>query len=382
MSASDPWSRRDRGRGRCRRPTRGADHAADGRTAARCAAHGAPGARGVRHAGRGHPGPPLISQVAGDARGGVLPAAYRVRRHPGSGRRPPRGVPVGQLTAGAAARAFWLLLLPFTLANVAPWMRPPATGMGRRMVHGLLRMFALSMSATFTLAAIGVFLDLVGWQCAAPEQVRGRAPVAELGLHRLLRAHGPAARARRDRPDPARVDPVVPGLQVVGALRVVPPPRATPTATAWPPRHSGTAGTRSAACAVSTWPPCSRSSTRCCCTSCCAMTRPPTRTPGSTCRDDARRTVAAGQGWRRLRGRSSRLCLLLLLLPPIVDRVSKSRAASLCCKTVRSLSLVLTALTSRTPCCPARPGPSPARCPTTARSSRPCSPGRPRSWGC
>jgi hypothetical protein len=41
--------------------------------------------------------------------------------------------------------------------------------MGRRLVHGLCRIFALTISATFTLAAIGVFMDLVAWQCATPD---------------------------------------------------------------------------------------------------------------------------------------------------------------------------------------------------------------------
>jgi len=48
------------------------------------------------------------------------------------------------------------------------WLRPPATGIGRRITHGLIRLFALTMSGTLVIASIGVFVDLVGWQCAAP----------------------------------------------------------------------------------------------------------------------------------------------------------------------------------------------------------------------
>jgi hypothetical protein len=71
----------------------------------------------------------------------------------------------GNLTAGAAARAFWLLLLPFTLANLPLWMLPPMGQTARRVAHGLCRLFALTISATFVLASVGVFLDLVAWQC-------------------------------------------------------------------------------------------------------------------------------------------------------------------------------------------------------------------------
>ncbi|HEX6872965.1 MAG TPA: hypothetical protein VF163_17855, partial [Micromonosporaceae bacterium] len=113
----------------------------------------------------------LIGQVAGDRDAGF----FRPRPEYG-GTLGPGGARLeayrwGNLTSGAAARAFWLLLLPFTLANVAMWLRPPAKGAGRRLVHGLCRLFALTISATFTLMAIGVCLDLVAWQCAAPESV-------------------------------------------------------------------------------------------------------------------------------------------------------------------------------------------------------------------
>jgi hypothetical protein len=111
---------------------------------------------------------PLIVQVAGDKEAGFFRprTEYGATLGPGGARL--EAYRWGNLTAGAAARAFWLLLLPFTLANVMVWLRPPATGSGRRVVHGLCRIFALTISATFTLAAVGVSLDLVAWQCAAP----------------------------------------------------------------------------------------------------------------------------------------------------------------------------------------------------------------------
>ena len=111
----------------------------------------------------------IIGQVAGDREAGFWRprTEYGATLGPGGARL--EAYRWGNLTAGAAARAFWLLLLPFSLANVAMWLRPPAKGAGRRIVHGLCRVFALTISATFTLAAIGIALDLVAWQCAAPE---------------------------------------------------------------------------------------------------------------------------------------------------------------------------------------------------------------------
>jgi hypothetical protein len=109
----------------------------------------------------------IVGQVAGDTDAGF----FRPRTEYG-GTLGPGGARLeayrwGNLTSGAAARAFWLMLIPFTLVNLPMWLRPPATGFGRRIVHGLARVFALTVSGTFVLAAAGVFLDLVAWQCAA-----------------------------------------------------------------------------------------------------------------------------------------------------------------------------------------------------------------------
>src|SRR5882757_3724936 len=111
---------------------------------------------------------PLIVRVAGDNEAGFFRprTEYGATLGPGGARL--EAYRWGNLTAGAAARAFWLLLLPFTLANVMVWLRPPAKGAGRRIVHGLCRIFALTISATFTLASVGVCLDFVAWQCASP----------------------------------------------------------------------------------------------------------------------------------------------------------------------------------------------------------------------
>ncbi|MGW5875255.1 hypothetical protein ACWFMI_01710 [Nocardiopsis terrae] len=84
----------------------------------------------------------------------------------------------GNLTSGSSSRAFWLLLLPFMMVNVAYWMRPgrmdrEQTGVRRAAgtAYGAgVRLLALSLTALITLAAAGVGMDLVGWQCAGQGQ--------------------------------------------------------------------------------------------------------------------------------------------------------------------------------------------------------------------
>lgn len=110
----------------------------------------------------------------------------------------------GNLTSGSSSRALWLLLLPFMLVNVAYWMRPgrmdrAPTGV-RRLANNAygagVRLLALSLTALISLAAAGIGMDLVAWQCAAwqgEECVRARPWLAFLGSpSSVLSAPGPA----------------------------------------------------------------------------------------------------------------------------------------------------------------------------------------------
>ena len=72
----------------------------------------------------------------------------------------------GGLTSGAAARAFWLLLLPMTLVNAAPRLRPP----GRRdgwspLFWWLARVLGLALTVLFVLTGSGVAAGLLAWNC-------------------------------------------------------------------------------------------------------------------------------------------------------------------------------------------------------------------------
>ncbi|MFG2055489.1 hypothetical protein ACGFI9_15845 [Micromonospora sp. NPDC048930] len=125
---------------------------------------------------------PVVVRVAGDRDAGF----YRVR--PGFGE--PTG-PGGAdleayrwsgLTGGTAIRTLSLvLLLPFMLANIAIWMLPP----GRASAtpgRALCRLLAASLTAMYVLSAVGVALDLIGWQCAEfPRCLEGRREISWLG---------------------------------------------------------------------------------------------------------------------------------------------------------------------------------------------------------
>ncbi|MFF3464109.1 hypothetical protein [Streptomyces sp. NPDC002619] len=88
-----------------------------------------------------------------------------------------RGRPVPEayvwcnLTSGNAARALWLLLLPFMVVNLAHWMRPSARDQSRAVrLYGLLvRLAGLTLTVLLVAAACEVALDLAAWQCAGVE---------------------------------------------------------------------------------------------------------------------------------------------------------------------------------------------------------------------
>ncbi|WP_093606669.1 hypothetical protein [Streptomyces indicus] len=95
-----------------------------------------------------------------------------------------RGKPVQEayvwcgLTSGNGARALWLLLLPFMVANLAHWMRPSARGRARtvRLYGVLVRLLGLTLTVLLVAAACEVALDLTAWQCAGtPSCAEGRA---------------------------------------------------------------------------------------------------------------------------------------------------------------------------------------------------------------
>lgn len=83
----------------------------------------------------------------------------------------------GGLTSGSAGRAFWLVLLPFTLANLVPRARPlSSSAMGVWLIWYFSRVLALTLTALFVLAAAGIGQDLIGWQCARTPSCQKASP--------------------------------------------------------------------------------------------------------------------------------------------------------------------------------------------------------------
>jgi hypothetical protein len=123
---------------------------------------------------------PLVTQVAGDATAGFYrPLLPDQRRDPGGAYL--EGYVWGGLTSGAPSRAFWLLLLPFTLVNVAPRLRPGSRAGEGGITVWLLwyasLLLALCQTMTLTLAAAGIGMDLLAWQCGqSPRPCRNASP--------------------------------------------------------------------------------------------------------------------------------------------------------------------------------------------------------------
>ncbi len=121
---------------------------------------------------------PLVRPVAGDKIAGF----YRPRLAeewtddpvgacPGTG---PylEGYAWGGLTSGSPSRAFWLLLLPFTLINAVPRLRPAGpVGLRVKALIATSRLLALSLTVTFILAVTGVTIEVLARQCGLDKSV-------------------------------------------------------------------------------------------------------------------------------------------------------------------------------------------------------------------
>ncbi len=134
---------------------------------------------------------PLVEQVAGNAIAGFYrprlpserrdraPNVFAAQRHPAAEL---EGYNWGGLTSGSPGRALWLVLLPFTLANVAPRARPrdPTASEGMslsgRVIWYLSRILALLLTVLLVLSTAGVGLDLIGWQCGGGDRCSKASP--------------------------------------------------------------------------------------------------------------------------------------------------------------------------------------------------------------
>src|SRR5215210_6279182 len=86
------------------------------------------------------------------------------RRHPNI-----QGYVWGGLTSGAKLQPLWVVLLPFTLANVAGWMHPRLTGEPARLrqvrdIRRLVTALGYTLTATWALWLAIVVGDLLVYQ--------------------------------------------------------------------------------------------------------------------------------------------------------------------------------------------------------------------------
>jgi hypothetical protein len=161
--------------------------------------HGVGGTSPVAMLGRSD-----LVQVAGDEISGF----YRSTEQGGS--RTVEAYSWGGLTASSASRALWVLLLPFSLVNIAGWMIEPErerqvtpapglfgrinTGIaawGRRNLGRFIRplrgiqewlvhLLALALTATYVQLTAFVSVDLLALQCGGDPGCRERLPLAQI----------------------------------------------------------------------------------------------------------------------------------------------------------------------------------------------------------
>lgn len=85
-----------------------------------------------------------------DPGGGERPAAFPVEAYSWGG-----------LTSADWTRAFWILLLPFALANAAGWMHPK----GATVRRVLSRLFALGLTVMVAMMITAISVDIMAYQC-------------------------------------------------------------------------------------------------------------------------------------------------------------------------------------------------------------------------
>jgi hypothetical protein len=122
----------------------------------------------------------LVSRVAGGDDAGFYRARSDYRTTDDDRRTPVEAYQWSNVAGAAAARALWMLLLPFTLTNLSMWMEPPSGGVVRIGLRGLSRLLSLTTTLTLVTAFGVIALDLTAWQCGAPSTAcRNRLPLVD-----------------------------------------------------------------------------------------------------------------------------------------------------------------------------------------------------------
>ena len=121
------------------------------------------------HGVGGSPGETLLglrsrddAVVVGEGRGTI----FYARRADREGRAI-EGYDWGALTSSSPLQPLWILLLPFTLLNVAGWMHPSFESAKRRqidLIRALVQALGILLTVTWTLWTAILLVDLVGYQ--------------------------------------------------------------------------------------------------------------------------------------------------------------------------------------------------------------------------
>jgi hypothetical protein len=116
--------------------------------------HGVGGSPGERLLGLTHPDQAV---VVAEGRGSVFLARRRDRRI--------EGYDWGALTSGSVLQPLWVLLLPFTLVNVAGWAHPAADRLGPqrlRLLRALVHLSGGLLTATWVAWTASIMVDHLG----------------------------------------------------------------------------------------------------------------------------------------------------------------------------------------------------------------------------
>lgn len=124
------------------------------------------------HGVGGSPGEALLGLRSPDQAvvvGEGLGTVFLARRYDEEGRRV-EGYDWGALTSSSPLQPLWIVLLPFTLLNVAGWMHPSFDSTSKRRIQAiqaLVHALGILLTVTWTLWTAILLVDLVGYQLIA-----------------------------------------------------------------------------------------------------------------------------------------------------------------------------------------------------------------------
>jgi hypothetical protein len=96
-----------------------------------------------------------------------------------------RGYVWGPLTSGSRLQPLWIILLPFTLLNVAGWMHRPVTSSSQRRTwwtRWLVTMLGFTLTVVWTLWLCVILADLIAYRTGRQLASIGTGPFVAIGI--------------------------------------------------------------------------------------------------------------------------------------------------------------------------------------------------------